>query len=379
MTKQNVDFWVSYNKADEKWATWIAWKLEHAGFTVLIQAWDFQPGANFVLEMQEAASSAKRTIAVFSPSYLKANFTQPEWAAAFAQDPRGDDKALIPVVVEACETEGLLSQIVHINLVGLDSDAAEQKLLAGLRPGRAKPLTPPSFPGTPTSTSPETKNISQSTPQWSPLSGSLSIVWRSELPGVRKEGGAAALEMHLIPVDQQHLEVRQLGNLQTQLTGLGRDRGLFGATDGVDTYSGSDLVFCQTKEDINNSGSGLLVTRSGQRGVWFTLPRDSLGSVLDLADVQPRLESLLSLLLSIPISNAPRYAVALRVFPCIMLNVGSASVVGVRQSATMPFAANYQEPIEVKPDDSVETISLSTSSTDVTEELVARLQAALSR
>ena len=78
-----LDFFISYNHRDSRWAEWIAWQLEAQGYTTRIQAWDFLPGSNFVLEMQKAATDAKRTIAVLSPNYLAAEFTQPEWAAAF--------------------------------------------------------------------------------------------------------------------------------------------------------------------------------------------------------------------------------------------------------------------------------------------------------
>jgi hypothetical protein len=83
------DFFVSYSGADRAWAEWIAWVLEEAGYTVVLQAWDFRPGSNFVLEMQQAAAQAERTIAVFSPDFLASRFTAPEWAAAFARDPTG--------------------------------------------------------------------------------------------------------------------------------------------------------------------------------------------------------------------------------------------------------------------------------------------------
>jgi hypothetical protein len=49
------DFFISYNSADLAWAEWIAWQLEAAGFTTIVQAWDFRPGSNFVVEMQKAA------------------------------------------------------------------------------------------------------------------------------------------------------------------------------------------------------------------------------------------------------------------------------------------------------------------------------------
>jgi TIR domain len=70
------DFFVSYNSKDLTWAEWIAWELEEAGYSIVIQSWDFRPGGNFVLEMQKASSEAERTIAVLSPNYLGAQFTE---------------------------------------------------------------------------------------------------------------------------------------------------------------------------------------------------------------------------------------------------------------------------------------------------------------
>ncbi len=140
-------FFLSYNRADRPWAEWIAWQLEEAGYTTVLQAWDFRPGSNFVLEMQRAATEAERTIAVLSPSYLEARFTQPEWAAAFARDPTGEQGTLLPVRVRECDLRGLLPQIIYIDLVGLDEAAAREALLAGVRRQRARPTAPPGFPG----------------------------------------------------------------------------------------------------------------------------------------------------------------------------------------------------------------------------------------
>jgi hypothetical protein len=41
---QAADFFVSYTSADRAWAEWIAWQLEQAGYRVIVQAWDFEPG-----------------------------------------------------------------------------------------------------------------------------------------------------------------------------------------------------------------------------------------------------------------------------------------------------------------------------------------------
>src|SRR3954468_259451 len=75
-----LDFFVSYTSADRPWAEWIAWELEHAGHSVVIQAWDFAPGSNFVLVMHQAAQRARRTIAVLSPAFLQSPYAAAEWA-----------------------------------------------------------------------------------------------------------------------------------------------------------------------------------------------------------------------------------------------------------------------------------------------------------
>ena len=141
------DFFISYNQADKGWAEWIAWQLEAAGFQVVIQAWDFRKGGNFVLDMQRAVETARRTVIVLSPDFLSSRFTAPEWAAAFAQDPTGRSGRLLPVRVRDCQPCGLLAQMVYIDLVGLDSRSqARQRLLQGVAEGRAKPEAEPDMP-----------------------------------------------------------------------------------------------------------------------------------------------------------------------------------------------------------------------------------------
>lgn len=142
----SMDFFISYNKADRKWAEWIAYVLEEEGFSTSIQAWDFRPGQNFILEMQRVAASADRTVMVLSPDYLVSEFASPEWAAAFAGDPRGSRAKLLPVLVRPCEPAGMLGQIVRIDLAGQDEESARRLLLEGVRDKRGKPDARPAFP-----------------------------------------------------------------------------------------------------------------------------------------------------------------------------------------------------------------------------------------
>src|SRR5262249_29442755 len=74
-------------------------------------------------------------------------FTASEWGTFFARDPAGAQGLLLPVRVAECDVDGLLGSIVYVDLVGLEADAARDRLLAGVREGRAKPASSPQYPG----------------------------------------------------------------------------------------------------------------------------------------------------------------------------------------------------------------------------------------
>jgi len=142
-----TDVFISYTRSDEAWAEWIAWTLEEAGYSSILQKWDFRPGSNFILEIQRAATQASRTVIVLSGDYLRSIFAAPEWAAAFAKDPSGLAGKLVPVRVAEVDPDGLLGPVIYIDLVGKSPADATAALLAGFKLGRAKPASPPPFPG----------------------------------------------------------------------------------------------------------------------------------------------------------------------------------------------------------------------------------------
>lgn len=140
------DFFISYTKSDEEWATWIAGVLEADGYTTYIQVWDFRQGENFVLKMDKALRDCKRFILVLSAEYLEKVYCQAEWIAAFAKDPSGEKSLFVPIRIDDCEPEGLLKPIHYINLFGLNEKEAEERIKQINRNGRKRPK--PGFSGT---------------------------------------------------------------------------------------------------------------------------------------------------------------------------------------------------------------------------------------
>lgn len=146
-----IDFFISYTQTDKAWAEWIAWQLEKAGHTTVIQAWDFHAGQNFGLAMHEAVSKAKHTIAVLSPAYLESNLAKSAWSAAFFADPAGKESKLIPIKVHPVDVGGTLGPIIPIDLIGLNRKEAIERLLNNIKASedgiRAKSELEPNFPG----------------------------------------------------------------------------------------------------------------------------------------------------------------------------------------------------------------------------------------
>jgi tetratricopeptide (TPR) repeat protein len=205
MAQGKKDFFISYTSADRQWAEWIAWHLEKAGYSTVIQAWDFRAGGNFILEMDRATKDTGRTIAVLSERYQQALYTQPEWAAALVHDPTGQKRLVIPVRIENAEPKGLLAPLIYIDLAGLKEEQAKEKLLADILATMSsepvRPKTAPGFPGgigtTPSAVTSEPRFPGALPGVWSvPFQRNRNFTGREEiLSGLREGFGSSAKQI----------------------------------------------------------------------------------------------------------------------------------------------------------------------------------------
>ena len=82
---QQRDFFVSYTQADRAWAEWLAWELEAAGYTTLLQAWDMPAGTAFVHAMDQAIQTTRHVVLVLSPALPQAVPSPAQVCAACGQ------------------------------------------------------------------------------------------------------------------------------------------------------------------------------------------------------------------------------------------------------------------------------------------------------
>jgi hypothetical protein len=106
--EERRDFFISYTSADHRWAEWIAWHLEEAGYSTMLQAWDFHAGGNFVVDMDTTTRQTERTIAVLSPDYFARQTrirAQAAGAVAFVEK-RGTTDTLLAAIRQAAGQAG---------------------------------------------------------------------------------------------------------------------------------------------------------------------------------------------------------------------------------------------------------------------------------
>jgi hypothetical protein len=143
-----VDLFVSYAGGDRPWAEWAAWQLTQAGFVVELDVWDWAPGSNSVLNMNDALARAGRVLTLLSTAYFqRTRFTTDEWTAVIAERPDSLGRhRLVPVRVEEVEPPPILRPITYRDVFGLDAQAARLALLAAVGPP-VRPTGEPPFPG----------------------------------------------------------------------------------------------------------------------------------------------------------------------------------------------------------------------------------------
>ena len=144
------DFFVSHAGADRAWAEWVAWQLTDAGYTVVLDAWDWPVGGNFVLAMSDALARCDRVLALFSPAYFeRPRYTTEEWTAALVHVPGTGQSRLVPVRVEdvpAGDLPAVLQPLIFCDLFGVEAVEARRVLLDAVK-GPTRPDGEPVFPG----------------------------------------------------------------------------------------------------------------------------------------------------------------------------------------------------------------------------------------
>jgi TIR domain len=76
----------------QRWASWIAWELESAGYRTVLQAWDFVPGTNFIDFMDRGVTEARAVAKPAERPVYPVNAAGDATAAPGGPGPAFDDR-----------------------------------------------------------------------------------------------------------------------------------------------------------------------------------------------------------------------------------------------------------------------------------------------
>jgi hypothetical protein len=108
---------------------------------------------------------------------------------------------------------------------------------------------------------------------------------------------------------------------------------------------------------------GVRISASGQRSAWMRLPSDSMGSVLDTAEMPRRVARLLRLVGEMAPTSETSWGLAVGLLPSMTLPEGSEAALGSRSS---PSGFGFNEgPLRIDPDEAAGPGTLYAGSEDV--------------
>src|SRR5712671_3155385 len=134
-SREHRDFFISFNGADLIYATAIDAALRQAGFSTFFYPRDLGPGGNIPMWMDDALLRSGQTLALYSPDYVKdtAIYSRAERYASFWQDPTGDKRKLIPILLQDTAVTPLLATISRIDVTGMTPNEAGDHVVASLK------------------------------------------------------------------------------------------------------------------------------------------------------------------------------------------------------------------------------------------------------
>ncbi len=216
---------------------------------------------------------------------------------------------------------------------------------------------------------------------YSPLNSVVAVRWREDDGG----GGWVStsnpwVELHAVPLDPVRRSARQLRELPEQLVASLRSSGALPVTAGAQPRIDGDAVVVdlpagEQRWDAPRVASllGVRIDAAGQVSLWFSLPGDRMGAILDPEDLREMVAGglrLIGALRALPDSEA---AIGIGLSGASMISEGRVTGTA-RSSSTMSMHGD--RPVRVAPDEAVSSAAFDRGADEVAAALVESLLAA---
>lgn len=213
---------------------------------------------------------------------------------------------------------------------------------------------------------------------YSPLQSPVDVQWREDRSNPRWNVTSDPwLELHAIPLGAAPRSARQLRQLPDQLVTSLRNSGALPITAGAEPRVDSDAVVVELPTarrhwDGPHAGAlvGLRVNTAGYVSLWWSLPRDRMGAILDPEDLTSTVASGLRLIGALRVLQAAEAAIGIGLSSASMVSEGRVTGVA-RNSATM--SVHGDGPVRIAPDEAVSSAAFDRGAEEVAASLVRSL------
>lgn len=219
---------------------------------------------------------------------------------------------------------------------------------------------------------------------WQRMTGPSTVRWRAERPPlVDQRAYAPVLEVHVLRDDPAValLPVGALADLAGRLASRARELGFFDQRDPLRVNHDAGSAWAVRPSEPPRGGgfiarsfdpyAGLAVDRDGAGLAFKTLPADVMGALINQDDLRQRLVVLLRALAPHIRGEADRVALAAAIEPVDQVFEGDPAEVGRRTSGAMRMVTGAAARTE--PQDTVPLTSLTSATSEIANELAARL------
>ncbi|HVF06174.1 MAG TPA: DUF4062 domain-containing protein [Frankiaceae bacterium] len=207
---------------------------------------------------------------------------------------------------------------------------------------------------------------------WERLASPPAVPWVAS-DGNRQHyaGTPATIELHVLPTSAtSRLAVAELDGFAENLAARGRQHGLFSQTQPVRTATDGSAAWANS--DAPRAGSaGIRANRDGVVSLWWPLPSDGMGAMVDADHLATDIAEKLRVAASLGVITGDRAAVAVGLSNVAMAAEGSVADLGRRNSVALGLS--LREVVHVDPDDTVPVSALAHGANDVGREMAARL------
>lgn len=216
-----------------------------------------------------------------------------------------------------------------------------------------------------------------------PVAQPPQVPWLNDTGLRPAQVDAPVLEIHLLPIPAGHITATALAaaakSLARDLRSTGHVDDQEPLTTGSDNHRAWAARPARTTHHRSNSGlgrtdeawRGVAVASTGSAAAWLSLPRDMFGTTVSRDQLRRDIAAVLTL--AIPhASDAPAYAVALRLAPAGQIREGEPDDMGRQNSGPAMFGRDGVT-IELAPDLAVDVHGLRQTVGDLANELATRV------